>query len=731
MSLNEFNIKPVHDKFLSVDNDSTYTSLSSNYNLSDKAFKDFVTVDTDSTYTSLKTSGYQIVEVPPPVLLSELGVSADSLFVKVTKYFEELGVHRDDGFFGHFNLEELGSGTDSLHVKVTKYFEELGQGTDFQVSSKGFEDVSHGADFLVVKLIKHFTELGSGADSIEAYQAVDSKDTLSIKVTKAVSYIDSMRISVDGFVNSSDSINIINVPYSLPAVTDETSGSNPLEPTVILVDDASGSNTVVSNVSTAPSFTPTSTYINILNMGIANRNLCNFHGTGFNIDYDGGSFTISSRDPLASSASVRSNLGLEFTAFGLKATTSDFGENMSNSEVLYETAGIFGNKNLHKPFNIITYQSKEYLQFIGSTQLFTLPTNREGTITSASDMARAVGTAAGVTISWLVPDIPYKDTLSQNGLTGLEALSSLASQVGATLRWNGNTHYIIAYPNYHAGTWRIRDQRLIRSITYKHHLDLGLGVTGSGVLGIPVNQFYDISQRQLFNQVSQTREVFRHGPSISNKPTSSDPPVIFDLPNDVGNVVFQFLIGTTNEDTDFAEFGGIGTGGTGITTNPDNWTSLPPGFIQIGNFYRQGKRAVIPYTFFPDHPKVNKGNFSLNFGIERISSEVLWRKSELEVEEARRELLARIKSNNRFIRTFSATIVCDFYGAVPLPGMFVDFNFCGRSITGIIESVSVTDMNSLTVEIAQYLRVNFLDRKMEQDYNQGNYFTDGSVGASP
>ena len=183
---------------------------------------------------------------------------------------------------------------------------------------------------------------------------------------------------------------------------------------------------------------------------------------------------------------------------GFTGTIVDWGRTVSTTEKFYTTSGIFGTPTLNKQFNIITYQSSQYFQFLtNQSNLYSVPP--QNSFTTVGGMARAVADLCGISLSFIVPDAPYHDSLSQSGLTGLEALNSLASLVGATLRWNGNNHYTICYPDYYAGLWEVPYEDLIDAsgISYEYHLDLGLGVSGAGVMDLPVNTQFDPSAKDI------------------------------------------------------------------------------------------------------------------------------------------------------------------------------------------------------------------------------------------
>lgn len=110
----------------------------------------------------------------------------------------------------------------------------------------------------------------------------------------------------------------------------------------------------------------------------------------------------------------------------------------------------------------------------------------------------------------------------------------------------------------------------------------------------------------------------------------------------------------------------------------------------------------------------------MSFGIVRRSLNGQFEDAQQDANLLLREIQARIAANVRYIKTYTGTFSCYFYGTIPLPGMWGSATYCGETIEGIIESVSLSN-NILTVQVAQYFKINFLDRKLNWALTSGNY----------
>lgn len=452
-------------------------------------------------------------------------------------------------------------------------------------------------------------------------------------------------------------------------------------------------------------------YINYLNSGIGGVTYCDLKESSLSLNYSGGSFNIVSENPLGSSAAYQDNLGRQLTIFGFLGTVTDFGRIRELNNNSYSTEGIFSTTNMNKPFSIVTFGSIQHLQFLGSVQLYAVP--QPNTYTTVSGMARAIAAIAGVNLAWTVPDAPYKDVLGQSTQTAIEALGSLAGQVGATLRWNGNLNYTVAYPNFTAGLWVVPNAALITGYRYTYHKDLGLGVSGIGSLGIPINTYFDPATKTIPDTktgggiVTQNVEVA----GSTTKPLSiSDPPIPVEMPNDVSEVKAQILVNQFDENGAV-----IPTAFQYGTHDAATWFTFK-GTTRLekrGNAHR--RFAYISYGDMPaSNPIIQNGRFTFSIGYVRTSFQGIFDDGKEEATQTIRDIMAKMNANNRFIKTFSASLSCIFFGSIPLPGMTARFTYCGETVEGIVESVSLSK-GILTVELAQYFRIDFLDKKLQWD----------------
>lgn len=705
------NMKPLHASYQSFESDSTHTTSYNFHSGQSKAFKTFTSFESDSTHTVSQISGYQygaVTAIACSFQDAEPIGMIDEWSFQVTKIFDEPVLSSDSTFTGKIPFTDYVDILDSAEFHHTKYFEDGIAITDSGSAQTAITDQIILLDSWSINYTKLFEEvIGQTDSSDEIYfqQAVHSTvfnaDAIDLSQNTG-------EIAIDGYVNDQYTSNIVSLPYNLAAVTDVSGASNPLKPS-LSVDGTM----FVNNPETI--FTPPAvgTFVRIDNAAIAGITLCQTNQVSMTLDYNGGSFTVQSTGPITGSTNYLDNLNQQVSILGFQATIDTFGWDVNSKGKLYSTSGSFAPPNMHKPFSIITYGNQQFLQFMGSVQLFAVP--RNNTATTVMGMAMAVAAAAGVTVSWAVPDAPYKDTIGQSGQTALEALGSLASQVGATLRWNGDSTYIVTYPDFYAGVWSIPSAKLVLSYSPRYLLDLGLGLTGTGVIGIPVNTLYDVGTKELPNSNASNVENIERIASVTKPLTSNDPPIIVDLPNDIISVKIQILV--PNNQFVAANY---------VTANDSIWYDLAtPGvsnpylrLIKVGNAHRH--QLVINSTLFPNLAAINNGNFTMNFGIVRQNLRDDFTDAQEEAEQNLKDLIAQIQANIRFIKTYSATITLKFFGSIPLPGMWTSFTYCGDTVEGIIESVNLSN-DTITIEVAQYLRVNLIDRKLQWDLTSGQY----------
>jgi len=718
-------IYPVYQGLWTQGTNSTSSSLVAYGSGASAAYYGLYSQGTNSTSTALASSTYQYIGGGAPLVLvtfasSEYAVSADSLsvIVDLVKSFSEYSPAADIFFDFTKDLVEYATTGDELFIALTKYFDEYAVSGDSL--SRGGQLVSNSvaADSLFIAHTKTFSEYALASDEpVEAFPYFDVTDSMAIMVEPAFDVNDSAAIDVSIYTDESYTMDISIVPSALAAVVNASSLSNPFLPTII-----AGGVTYVTNACTAPPpgyvVGPNTYWVNYLNTAIGGTSLCDMTQSNLELNTTGGSFSIASQTPLGGGTTYSQNLGQVITAYGLTGTITDFGKTISNNANTYQTEGIFGSPNLNKAFNLITYGGNQYFAFLNNQYglNYAPPIN---SYTTVRGMAQAIAATCGIGLSWLVPDAPYHDIFGQSGLTGLDALNTLAGQLGANVRWNGGLNYSVAYPDFYQGSWTVPNPLLLAGpLKYSYHQDLGYGVSGSGVLGVPTNVYFDPSVKTLpVDQATTTTENLEIIATVTKPFTQEDPTLIVDLDNDIISVKIQILV----------KPGTVTGGARYVTDNSSIWFDLgSPAIsnpyvkvVKVGSSYRNQLWA--DYTLFPSLNVINNGNFTMNFAVIRRSLAPNFQEAQQNSELLLREIQARIAANVRFIKTYTGTITCYFFGSLPLPGMWASATYCGETVQGIVESVSLTGNGILTVQVAQYYRINLLDAKLNWALTTGNY----------
>lgn len=723
--MDKSNINPVYQGLWPQGTTSTTTSLVAYASGASAAFNGLWDQGTTSTTTSLASSTYQYVGAGSPLVpvsstYSEYSLTTDvfNKFVGITKTFSEYNLGAEFFFDGTKDIPDYGLMGDILRVNITTALQDYGLSTD--VLSRGGQLTSNQplADGLFTSVVKYFNEYNLATDEpVDAFPFFDESDSMVIMVEPMFVDYDSMAIQASIYDDGQDSMVVVSLPTGLAPVTAPCSLMNPYLPTVIF-----GGTTYLINACTAPPPSyiadPRNFYIQYLDSSIGNTSFCSLTGSNLELNTQGGTFNIASQIPLGTGTSYSQNLAQTISAYGLVGTITDFGKSISSSENTYNTSGIFGSANLNKPFNLITYGGNQYFSFLSSQYglNYAPPIN---SFTTVRGMAQAIASLCGVNLSWIVQDAPYHDIFGQSGLTGLDALNTLAAQVGAVVLWNGAYNYLIAYPDYYQGTWTLPASGLLQGrFSYSWHEDLGYGVSGSGVLGVPTNVYFDPSVKTVpANQsTASNQENIERIASVTKPLTSSDPPIIVDLDNDIISVKIQILVPP----------GRVG-GGRYVTDNSSIWYDLgSPAIsnpyvkvVKVGQAYRN--QLWIDYNLYPNLSAINNGNFTMNFGIVRRSLNSDFEAAQQDSNLLLRELQARIAANVRFIKTYTGTFSYTFFGSFPVPGMWASATYCGEEVAGVVESVSISGAGIVTVNVARYFRINFLDAKLNWALTTGNY----------
>ena len=688
--------KPVvHTQSRAFGSNSTSTDLNSQYELSDKGFQNSRAFGSNSTSTDLQESGYDYVLGNTTV---EINIEFDEP-IFLTDEVASLSPDHDEPAFL----------LDELTTEINTYFDELLFFTDSEEARNEVPEVAFLLDELTTELNIYFDEFLFLSDVAAPYQDDTLDFTVILQVLQNQTQDDTVVIEVTEEIDASDTTVLNIYPNNLVAVTNASSINNIFNPVVILngqyvinpqsqvITDASLANCYVQYDCNAI----TGGLSNVLNWSV-------------NINNEGGSFSVTTITQIA----VR---GDTISIFGLTGFVTSDGEDVSNSSYGYTINGILGTPTLHKQLAFTLGGNVNYIDLIPNQYLVTPDV---GAWQTCSDAARAIADACDIEILWAVNDAPLDDLFneSSSGMTGLQALSSIAGRVGANLRWNGGTSYIIAYPDTTFGLFTVPDCCLIEGLNYQNIYDLetgaGLGNLNAGSLGpgsagvvlFPQLRNFNSGEKDLPDGLinPDNNPAVHQFDKIRIRVRDEDPFIVYDVPFNYDNVYIQILTKTS----------GIGQY---VTTDPSEWTVLnTPGVLG----YSDVGGNLIPQLFvgpnlFPaegTNTDVDNGNFVMTIAATLRTLGGAYENERNKRESDIMNLLRQTQESFRFIRTYAGTINCIFFGALPLTGLgaeaSVTATVLGQTrttpVTGIIESVSFSSPGVLSISVAQYIRMDFL-----------------------
>lgn len=556
-------------------------------------------------------------------------------------------------------------------------------------------------------------------DLIDDTQLMDDYYSVNVNIGEVVQGEYTTKNAVQAYKDNFFTTGIPVLQNTLVAVTNATSASNPFAPTLVV-----NGTTIYAGVGNpAPaSVANTSLYFKYLSAGVTGLDLCEIYNFGLNLDYSGGNFQVTSRQPLAGSIN---NLGEDVTFFGFKGAITESGRIVSSSVKGYKAAGVFGPLLMYKQFGFVAASNLQTRQ-VTSNQRLTMPhlTDKMTVEGVAKAMLSVVSrqSAEPVTLHWAVQDAPYDNSLAESGMSALEALGQLAARSSGALRWDGNNHYTVAYPDICFGQFTVPDCSLIGvgGLEYTDYVDLGTGLTGAGVVIVPNSAQFDATK----NEIAKTPEgqggaaTVNQIVKITKLLTSDDPPLVYDLPQDYDTVHIQILVPATGS-----------TGGTN-TLSLNNWvTKRPEEFFtfDVGSgaagtvgqnteyiFKTNVGGVMIPqvkvdHRVFPTgNGTVDSGNFVLTLACTRRSLNSAFEQAQKEVEDYQRAIQEWNVQNYKFVKTYSGTIHCLFFGSIPLPGMCASATVGDMTVSGVVESVNFSYPGFLTIQVAKYIRLNMM-----------------------
>lgn len=744
-----WNINPVHLSVNSLVSSASHFPVNyyNNPSVSPKAFFSQTTLTSSASHFG-RTSGFQYLNqaiYQLPRTAEETWSFADTEFVtQRVIYFDEPFTITDFTNTGRSDLPDGFSFTDSTVVNITTFIEELFNSSDaFQIAIAKEEQFAIIDEWKIL-LVKHIEEslpIGDLAQSAYIDQVIYSLTT-SIQQSPPPYY--TLTVASEVYMTSTDTIGLAVVPFQLSPVTSisampsasgltpvlaitgynissfpstiATVTGNPFLPTNIL-----GGVTYSYNTQTAPStgyaVTSNTYFIQWLNPAIGTVNSCQLVNFDLEFDRIGGSFSfVTFNDP-------GYVLGANIILFGFAGCVTEIGQIWSNNQVGYLVKGIFGSRNLNKQLNILAAGNSTGGGMFPLLTNSLLSTQADTILGTFSGAARAIAQIAGVNLGWSPPagDVPLVDFSVAEGDTALSALSSIASEFGGVLLWNGGNDYQIAAPTLYRGLWEVPNQALITptGIQYSRKLDINTGISGTGYFAVPIETFFDpriyglpstipTSAFPQVQKVATTTKVY----------TNKDPLWNVDLPLDTEEVWIQILV------PDTASF----VAAQYVTSNPEQWFSL--GSPNIAGPYAKlvskggALGAVVPqaqvsYALFPTtNTDINNGNFVMSIGVTRNTQSQLFEAAVESRNQQIRNLLAKLLGAFKFVPIYSGSISSNFFGSIPLPGMWGKATVCGNTVEGIIESVSFTYPGILNIQVTQYAEINYIKNFYHIDLTQ-------------
>jgi hypothetical protein len=681
-------VKPTFNDLSAFDSSSNHTSFKSvvggskTYLLSP--------VETSSNHVALRRSAWQyILTAPPP---------------NVTTLYEYINVFDIESTIspGQTTLQELILLSDSPNpiIPITEYVNIFDFATDVGITtlSENILILDGATGTAIAPPQTYMVSMVLGVISTNQY----SPSTV-IEVTSAGSYSPTMQLSTfaDDYV----------------AVTNASGADNPIQPSLV-----QNGVVVYSNVNSLPpdyANSPSGCLVSFNCSTIFNGlDLNSIFSYSINLEGAGGTWSF---DTLLETTFV---FGTPVTLMGLSGVTTKKGFEWSSSRSVFTNKGIFGPRDMNREFAFLVYGNAQYFfnqvnQFVQSPD----PTQWK----THADAARLIGDLTGANIGWYIQDFPLFNFQPQGSQTGLQALESLAEQCGGVVRWNGLDSYKVVYPNVSLGVFTIPDCCLIISISNECILDLNSGFYSPGVRLVPQLGVFDASTKELaastssggiFDPNSLTLTIGQKAPGVVQKLGSANfssidpskspqPPSTYtiDLPLDTDKVYVQ---ARTHSDA------------TGPYTVPDDatdpnntWFFLEgiPGnplypesgrYVSLTQANGQFKPIItIDSTLFPPPSNLEQAESVLNIAYSTKSVPFI------DTASGSYALVAQTYLKYQWVPVCTYTIVCTFWGAMPMPGMTINFSFNGRPISGTIESVTLSNPDVLTINVVQWEQLEF------------------------
>jgi hypothetical protein len=192
--------------------------------------------------------------------------------------------------------------------------------------------------------------------------------------------------------------------------------------------------------------------------------------------------------------------------------------------------------------------------------------------------------------------------------------------------------------------------------------------------------------------------------------------LVYDLPQDYDEVFVQILIPPGRSIGGASQVTGINNY---VTNDTQKWFTYGTATLEGGTigtntefiFKTDVGGTLIPqvkidWRVFPNNESVQNGNFVMTLACTRkglnVGDALDKKKNDA------REILGQQQDAYRYIKTFSGRLNCIFFGAIPMPGMCIDYTLEGVRVYGVIEQVQFTYPGFITIDVARYARLVFI-----------------------
>lgn len=525
-------------------------------------------------------------------------------------------------------------------------------------------------------------------------------------------YQTSFKVKILQLIETHDAFESIILPFNPPNTNVLDDPLNSFEP-IIVIDG-------VTYAGVAP---PGVTDLVQWNPQAITGSECDLASYSIGLGFGGGSWEISG-------PSIGIGLGSQANIAGLVGICTDQGNTSSNSGKYQVASGIFGSRNMNKQMLLVLDKSQlgQVSRLMPNIYL-NAPTTTNWTSVAAA--AIALAGACSVNLQWAARDMPLTDMFAETGMTIIDALQSLAGRVGGFLCWNGNQGYVVVDPAIGNGGWSAPPCNLISAggVSARRHLDLSRDIilvqvkTGSkGGISFNANPLQKPPPEQVETIWTISDSIPKEGQQwhVEMPGDFKRSSLINPLANNGRVQVIPAKVGATTSSLFVPP---IVSTDDGPKYDHTKWFTAG---LPVIHDPKSGKyKLVVTRDLFPVDD-LNKGEYVVNIGYVR-ELDRLQEDFETQIQNnTEKERLRRQSENERirFLKTGTATLNCLFYGSVPLPGQRASFGYDGAAMSGIIESVNISN-GQMSVTIGQYTRVNLMTARSAIDW----YYATGSPPA--